>query len=70
MDKKQKRTIVINFKPNSGNDNMTISKLKPKLAKIFYKRLIHQWKHYKAVDIPLYAFAVAADNISYIAITK
>lgn len=69
MDKKQKQTIVINFKPNSRNDNITISKLKPRLAKKIYRSLIHQWKHYKAVDIPLYALAVAADNISHIAIT-
>lgn len=66
---KQKRTIAIYFKLNSGTDNITISDLRPKLAKKAYRNLVYQWRHYKAVSIPLYAFAVAADNISYITIT-
>jgi hypothetical protein len=67
MNKKQEFEIVINFKSNK-HQNISIIDLSLRSAKKFYKRLIYQWKHYKAVEIPLYALTVAADTIFYISI--
>lgn len=67
MNKKQELEIVINFKSNE-HENISIINLSLRSAKKFYKRLIYQWKHYKAVEIPRYALTVAADTIFYISI--
>jgi hypothetical protein len=71
MNKKEERAVLITFKTLNKDgeyDQLSISELKPRLAKRVYKKLLYRWKHYKVVDIPLFAIAVAADDINNIAI--
>lgn len=73
MNKKKEQVVIITFKTldeDGVKDQISISELKPRLAKRVYKKLLYRWKHYKVVDIPLFAIAVAADDIDHIALYK
>jgi len=65
-------TVVITFKTaikdGRAANQISIERLKPRSAKRVYKKLLYRWKHYKVVDVPLFAIAVAADNINTITI--
>lgn len=73
MNKKKEQVVIIVFKTlaeDGTNEQMSITELKPHSAKRVYKKLLYRWKHYKVVDVPLFAIAVAADTIDHIALYK
>ena len=73
MSRKNKQTVALvitlkTLKEDGSNSQISISKLTRRAAKRVYKKLLYRWKHYKVVDIPLFAIAVAADIIDHITI--
>ena len=60
------KAVVIIFKQkdtDGDHEDISLTDMEHKVARKVYKKLIHQWKHNKVVNIPGHMIVVASDAI-------